>query len=97
MAEYVNKIECPNCGATINVEDVLAHKIEENLRGKIDVEYKEKLNTLNKKEKEIAELKKNQEAYIKDEIKKREQAFKDELAAEYKTDYEKKYHHLRSN
>jgi hypothetical protein len=90
MTEYVNKIECPNCGTTINVEDVLARKIEENLRGRINGEYKQKLDELHKKEKQIAELEKNHDAYIAEEIKKREQAFKDELSREYQTDFEKK-------
>ncbi len=90
MADNVNIIECPSCGASINVEDVLSRKIEGSLREQMDTEYRQKLDTLQKKEKQIEELKKNHEAAIAAEVGKREQAFKEELNKQYQSDYEKK-------
>jgi len=49
----LTQIECPTCGSSIDVQDVLAHQVEEKLKR----EYKEKLEkenaTLQKKEEEL--------------------------------------------
>jgi hypothetical protein len=94
MADSMNKIECPNCGASIDVEHVLTQKIENETRERYDSLYKEKINTLLQKEKELTLLEKNQEERIAGELQKREQALQDKLAAEYKGDYEKKMSRL---
>ncbi|MBN1798484.1 MAG: DUF2130 domain-containing protein [Spirochaetales bacterium] len=96
MAEYVNKIECPHCGKTINVEDELFRKTEENVRLKIAAEYKEKQEALTKKENELKEREKDQEKNLQEELKKREQLFKLELAQEVKSEYENKLSALTS-
>jgi hypothetical protein len=90
MAEYVNKIQCPHCGKTIDINDELFRKTEENLRQKITAEYKEKHDALVRKENELKELAKNQEKNLQEELKNREQALKLELSQEVKGEYEKK-------
>ena len=47
----ITQIECPSCGSSIDVQDVLSHQVEEKLKR----EFKEKL------EKETASLQKKEE------------------------------------
>jgi hypothetical protein len=58
MQQKVTRITCPNCGQEINVEDVLAHDIEEQTRGRLEKEIGERVRTEieGKKNREIAEL-----------------------------------------
>ena len=35
------QIQCPNCGATIDVQDILAHQLEEEIRRKHQAEIAE--------------------------------------------------------
>lgn len=61
------KINCPNCGSPIDVEDLLAHRLEDELKKKYAAQfaenqkkYTDELEALSK-EKEAFELKKSQE------------------------------------
>jgi hypothetical protein len=65
--QHETKINCPNCGSPIDVEDLLAHRLEEELKKKYAAQFAEdqkkhtaELEALNK-EKEAFELKKKQE------------------------------------
>ena len=90
MNKKINQIECPNCGTTINVEDVLSHQIEDKLRIQYEIEFKEKAKSLSNREKAIKESEKNQQEIIEQELEKKEKDLRNELDKEYKKDYDKK-------
>jgi len=64
MKQQSNKIECPNCGHEIDVNEILYHQIEGKLQDKLNVG--------------AAELKKKNDAILS-EIKEKEFALKNEL------------------
>ncbi|MXY66574.1 MAG: DUF2130 domain-containing protein [Gammaproteobacteria bacterium] len=41
MADDSGRIQCPNCGQEIDVNDVLAHRIENRLRGELEAKHRE--------------------------------------------------------
>ena len=61
------QIECPNCGDLIDVDNLLAVKLEADIRKSVSDEYKVKLNNLSQKEKDI----KKKEESIDKEIQNR--------------------------
>ncbi len=42
MADDSGRIQCPNCGQEIDVNDVLAHRIENRLRGELEAKHRER-------------------------------------------------------
>jgi len=74
--ENLNFIECPKCGAHINIEQVLADQTEKRLRMEYEKKYQQQLFDLKNKE---LELRKQQEIF--EEKKKREnELFQERLA-----------------
>ncbi len=61
------KITCPNCGTEIDVQDILVHKVEEDLQKKFNAKLAEEKR---KYETEVESLKKEREAFEK--LKKKE-------------------------
>ena len=61
------QIKCPNCGNSVDVQDILAHQLEEEIRQKYQAESAVEKQKLQKKldefnqDKEQFELKKKQE------------------------------------
>ena len=48
MQETQSQIKCPNCGTSIDVQDILAHQLEEEIKQKFQsqlVEEKKKYET----------------------------------------------------
>lgn len=97
MDKKMNQIECPNCGTTINVEDVLSHQIEDKLRNQYESEYNEKLKIITNREKALKESEKKQQEIIEQELEKREKDLRSDIDKQYKTDYEKKLSSLSSD
>ncbi len=86
-------INCPKCGEEINVNDILYHQVDAQLKKKYNVELakeKEKIEAqsskLNEERKKLEADKKLQdekiEKQVKDEIKQRELALKEKYKAE---------------
>lgn len=69
-----NKIKCPQCGATIDVQDALAHQLEEDITRKLKSEFAEEKKRYNseyealKKEKEEFERSKQHEQELFQEL-----------------------------
>jgi hypothetical protein len=56
----ITQIECPNCGSSIDVQDVLSHQVEEKLKH----EFKEKLEKENASlQKKVAELERSKQEF----------------------------------
>ena len=70
-----NQIKCPNCGTDIDVQDILSHQLEEEIKQK----YQQQLNTEKKKyDAEFESLNKAKEAF--EQAKKQEnELFKERL------------------
>jgi len=63
MSDTAQKIECPSCHASISIDDVLSHQIEEKIKREISAENKSKEVALLTQQKEIdAEKQKLEEA-----------------------------------
>lgn len=88
------RISCPKCGHSFNVEEVLAHQIEERLRGDLnqqvsDLEksYAEKEETLRKEKAELEKSKSELDEKVASEASKlsqdKEKALKKKLSEEY--------------
>lgn len=72
-----NQISCPNCGNPIDVEDILAHKLEEELKVKFNAQlaaekkkYESELDTLNKAKEEFEAKKKKENDLFQERLDK---------------------------
>jgi len=73
--ENASKIKCPNCNHEIDVQDVLAHQVEEKIR----IEYQSKLDSEKQViEQQAANLQKEKEAFL-DSKKKENELFQQKL------------------
>ena len=70
-----SKVNCPNCGTSIDVNDILSHQLEEDLRKKYSSQFAEKNQEV--EEKKIALEKKNLE--FEEKKKKQNELFQDQL------------------
>jgi len=86
-----SKVNCPNCGTSINVNDILSHKMEEELQKKYahinakkDKEYQEKLEEIQKLKSEFAEKKRKEnelfQERLEQKVKEEKKAFQEKLA-----------------
>jgi hypothetical protein len=93
MKQEKNIINCPECGETIDVNDILYHQVDEQLKKQYNDELakqKEIINTqtakLSEERKALESAKKSQdevlEKRVKDEIKQKELALKKKYKAE---------------
>ncbi len=69
------KIQCPHCGTSISIDDVLTHQIEEKIKKsytaaqkKQALEYLKKLEAVKKESIEISEAKKNMDLLIAEKL-----------------------------
>jgi len=76
MNQQTNKIECPNCGHKIDVNDILYHQVDGELKKKYSAElarekdkYQDKLDSLNEERKKLEGEKKRQDEAVADAIK----------------------------
>jgi hypothetical protein len=72
-----NQISCPNCGNPIDVEDILAHKLEEELKVKFNAQlaaekkkYESELDGLNKAKEEFEAKKKKENELFQERLDK---------------------------
>jgi hypothetical protein len=72
-----NQISCPNCGSPIDVEDILAHKLEDELKVKFNAQlaaekkkYESELDSLNKAKEEFEAKKKKENDLFQDRLDK---------------------------
>lgn len=86
-----SKVNCPNCGTSINVNDILSHKMEEELQKKYaqinaqkDKDYQEKLEEVQKLKSEFAEKKRREnelfQERLEQKVKEEKKAFQEKLA-----------------
>jgi hypothetical protein len=71
------QIKCPNCGATIDVQDILAHQLEEELKQKYQAQiaeekkkYAGQFATLNRERAEFEEKKKQENELFRERLDK---------------------------
>lgn len=88
------QISCPKCGHQFNVEDVLAHEIEEKYKeelndkiSEIESEYEEKEKLLSNKEKEL----KKQKSKINEQVEKKLKLESEKQANKIKKEFEKDF------
>src|SRR5580693_8543502 len=74
--EQTTKITCPQCGNVFNVEEVLAHQIEEKYRQKLNEkisgiksDYEKKESSLLKKEQELKQKQNDMAAEVEKQVK----------------------------
>lgn len=89
MATNEQKIQCPSCGESISIDDVLTRQIEEKIKKSLEASQKikeqeltQKSEELKRKEADIAEKKKNIESVVTQQVSEklnaeRMQVFKD--------------------
>lgn len=98
-----NQIKCPNCGTSIDVQDILSHQLEDEIKQKYQAQlaqekqkYQSEFEMLNKakeefelKKKEANELfKERLEKQLRDERKAMEEKLKHQLKAEQSDQFE---------
>ena len=71
------KIKCPNCGESIDVQDILAHQLEDEIKQKYQAQlneektkYEAEQEKLNKAKLEFEELKKQQNELFQEQLEK---------------------------
>lgn len=70
-----NKINCPNCGTAIDVQDILSHQLEEEIKQK----YQAELNTAQQKFKAEQEMLAKAQADFEEKKKRENELFQDRL------------------
>jgi len=85
------KIKCPNCSTEIDVQDVIAHQLEEKMRAEYHAKlltekqkYDQKETELTKAQEAFEEKKKRTNELFQDRLEKKEKELKEELAAKFK-------------
>lgn len=82
MATGAKNIQCPKCGESISIDDVLTHQIEESIKVKLNKENKAKEDDLAQKVREIEEQKLAFEKKEKEQQSEINKKVADKLAAE---------------
>ncbi len=101
MADDSGRIQCPNCGQEIDVNDVLAHRIESRLRGELEAKHREQEEQVRARMEEVgrqqAALKEAQERQARDTeeaialgIKEREAELAQQLKSRLESEQEEK-------
>ena len=92
MDQQPNKIECPNCGYQIDVNDILYHQVEEELKKKYSEDlaterkrYQEKLNLLGEEREKFEDEKRRQGETIAQAVRSRLEEEEKRLRSEIKT------------
>ncbi len=67
MNNKQNQINCPNCGTTIDVQDILAHQLEEQINQKYQQQLIEEKNKFHKQEEQLRKAKEEFEQKKKEE------------------------------
>ena len=98
MEQHANKIECPNCGQEIDVNELLYHKLDDELKKKYNDEYAgerkkydEQLAALAEKEKQLISDKEKNEEMISQGIQNGVTAERNRLKQEIKEGIEKEH------
>lgn len=97
MNQEQNKISCPKCGEEINVNDILYHQVDEQLKKKYDDDmakdkkkYDSLLSGLKKERKELESAKNKQseqvDQQVRSELKKQEISLKKKYKTEAETE-----------
>lgn len=91
------QISCPKCGHKFNVEDVLAHQIEEKYKdelnqkiSEIESDYKAKEELLSKKEQELKQKQSEIEEQVEERLKLESEKRAKEIKKEVEKDFESK-------
>ncbi len=74
------QIKCPNCGTSIDVQDILAHQLEEEIKNKYQAELKQERDNFEKHQHELA----RQKAEFEDKKRRENELFQDRLDKELK-------------
>ena len=89
MEQQPNKIKCPNCGHQINVNDILYHQVDEELKKKYQDDlaaeknrYQGKLNALSEERETFEEEKRRQKEEVAEAIRERLKEEEKRLQAE---------------
>ena len=70
------KVKCPNCGSSIDVQDILAHQLEEEIKQKYQSQladekrkYESEFESLNKAKEEFEQKKKRRMSYSRNDLR----------------------------
>jgi len=92
MDHQPNRIACPSCGHLIDVQDILYHQVEEELKKKFREDlaternrYQDKLNALAEEREQFEEEKRRQQKRVAETVRERLQAEEKRLQAEIRT------------
>ncbi len=104
MDQQPNKIKCPNCGHQIDVQDILYHQVDEELKKKYQDElaaeknrYQGKLDSLSKERATFEDEKRRQEETVAERIRARLKEEEKRLQAEIRARVEEEQsEHIRS-
>ncbi|MBN2737432.1 MAG: DUF2130 domain-containing protein [Spirochaetales bacterium] len=90
MSQNSKQIKCPNCDTLIDVETLLSKQIEADLRGEMEGHYKQKMQELLQKEKNVEKAEKEYHERLAQDLVKQEKALKEKLDMEFQADYDLK-------
>jgi len=78
MSEQSTQIKCPNCGTSIDVQDIIAHQLEDELKKKYEAEWNDRrkqheseLEALSLAKEEFSRQKKRENELFQDRLDKR--------------------------
>jgi len=87
----ITQIECPNCGSSIDVQDVLSHQVEEKLKRefkekleKENASLQKKVDELERSKQEFAEKQGQAERLLEEQVQAKLQVLGKSLEAELK-------------
>ncbi|NOX46687.1 MAG: DUF2130 domain-containing protein [Chlorobi bacterium] len=102
-----SKINCPNCGTTIDVQDILAHQLEDEIKQKYQAQldgekkkYAAEFESLNKAKEEFEQKKKQEnelfQARLEKQLKEEKKAIEEKLKAKLKEEQSEQFKALQS-
>ena len=81
-----SKINCPNCGTSIDVQDIISHQLEEEIKQKYQAQlveekkkYESEFEVLNKAKEDFEKRKKHENQLFQERLEKQLRADKKEL------------------
>lgn len=90
--ETKSQIKCPNCGTSIDVQDILAHQLEEDIKQKFQSQlanekkkYETEFENLNKAKEEFEQTKKQENVLFQERLKKQLKEEKKAIEEKLKT------------
>lgn len=79
MSADTTQVKCPECGTSIDVQDILKHQLEDELKKKYETRHAQAEKKLEEEKEKLAQEKSELEKRINEEVKSKAKALEKEI------------------